>query len=76
MDKKINIISHYQKLFFYTFKRFKKNNYQQMREYFAQILISEVEEHTPILGKKVLDVGGARGEFCKTLYKKKKMRLF
>lgn len=45
----------------------KGDNYKLKREYFAQLIISEVEEFTPLREKKVLDVGGARGEFCRTL---------
>jgi len=63
----MNLFSHYRKLFFYSFNRFKDNNYQLLREYLAQILISEVEEFMPLWNKSVLDVGGARGEFCKIL---------
>ncbi len=43
-----------------------------MREYFAQILIMEVEEFMPIWNKKVLDIGGARGEFCKIISEERK----
>jgi len=42
-----------------------------MREYFAQILISEIERFMSLENKKVLDVGGANGEFCKILNKKR-----
>jgi SAM-dependent methyltransferase len=42
-----------------------------MREYFARILISEVEEFTILNNKKVLDVGGSRGEFCQVLNKER-----
>ena len=71
-NHKINLLNHYQKLWFFTFNRFKANNYQLMREYFAQILIMEVEEFMPLYNKKVLDVGGARGEFCKVISDKRR----
>lgn len=63
----MNLIKHYQKLWFFNFNRLIGGNYQSMREYFAQILISEIEEFVPLQGKKVLDVGGARGEFCRSM---------
>jgi SAM-dependent methyltransferase len=69
---KINLFDHYRKLLFYTFNRFKGNNYSLMSEYFAQILITEIEEFMPLENKKVLDVGGAKGEFCKVIATKRK----
>jgi len=69
---KINLFDHYKKLLFYSFNRFKGNNYSLMREYLAKILIMEVEEFMPLWNKKVLDVGGAKGEFCKILYELRK----
>jgi ubiquinone/menaquinone biosynthesis C-methylase UbiE len=65
-------MKHYRTLLFYAFNRFKGNNYRRMREYLADVLISEVEEFMPLWKKKVLDVGGARGEFCRILNKKRK----
>lgn len=38
-----------------------------MREYFANILISDIEEYRSLKNKLVLDVGGAKGEFCRVL---------
>jgi len=64
---KINIFSHYRKLIFFNFFRFKGNNYNIMSEYFAKILIQEIEEYMPLINKKVLDIGGAKGFFCKVL---------
>lgn len=69
--KKIALIKHYQKLWFFTFNRFKAENYQQMREYFAKIVIAEIEEFQSLKHKKILDVGGGRGEFCQILAKKR-----
>ncbi len=73
MDEfKINFFEHIQKLFFFLFNRAKNNNYQLMREYFAQILIMDIEQFISLRNKKILDVGGARGEFCKVLSEKRK----
>jgi SAM-dependent methyltransferase len=69
---KINLFSHYRTLLFYTFNRFKDDNAQLMSEYFAQILIMEIEEFVPLWNKKVLDVGGGRGVFCKVISEKRK----
>lgn len=71
-SKNVNLLNHYQKLLFFAFSRFKGNNYQLMREYFTQILIMEIEEFMPLWNKKVLDVGGARGEFCKVISEQRK----
>lgn len=65
--KGISIIEHYKKLWFFNFNRLKGDNYGAMREYFARVVIREVEEFMPLEGRKVLDVGGARGEFCRVL---------
>lgn len=35
-----------------------------MREYFAEVLIDDLEGFTALRGKRVLDVGGANGEYC------------
>ena len=70
--QKLNLLKHYNKLFFFTLKRFKGNNYKLMGDYFAQILIGEVEEFMSLRNKKILDVGGANGEFCKILSEKRK----
>lgn len=72
----MNLLNHYRKLWFFNFHRLKNNNYRVMREYFANILIAEVEEFTGLEGKKVLDVGGARGEFCKVINEKRGCRAF
>jgi len=45
-----------------------------MREYFADILIAEVEEFIDLRDKRVLDVGGSRGEFCKVISEKRACR--
>ena len=69
---KINLFDHYRRLLFFSVNRLKGSNYQLMREYFAQILIMEIDEFMPLWNKKVLDVGGARGEFCKIVSDKRK----
>jgi len=66
-DRKINLFNHYRKLLFFVSNR----NAKLMREYFAQILLTEVEEFMPLGKKKILDVGGARGEYCKVLNAKR-----
>lgn len=68
----VKLLKHYKKLFFYNFNRFKGYNYQAMREYLAQVLIDDIEEFLPLRNKKVLDVGGAMGEFCKVINEKRK----
>jgi len=68
----LNIADHYSKLWRFNFNRLKGDNYRLMREYFAQVFISDIEEFMPLYGKKVLDVGGARGEFCRVLNRERK----
>ncbi len=72
MPEKINLFKHYRKLVFFLFNRYKGDNYKIMREYFAHILISDVEEFIALNNKKILDVGGASGEFCRILAKKRR----
>lgn len=62
-----SLTDHFHKLWFFAFNRLKNDNYRLMREYFARIAIAEIEEFLPLWGKQVLDVGGARGEYCKVL---------
>ena len=72
MEKnKIKLYDHYRKVLYFAFNRFKNNNYGLMREYFANILINELEEFMPLKNKKILDVGGGRGEFCRIIYEKR-----
>ena len=66
-----SLIQHYKKLWFFNFNRLKSNNYKDMREYLADVFISDIEKFIPLEGKKVLDVGGARGELCKVLSEKR-----
>lgn len=67
-----SFFQHYRKLWFFNFHRFESGNYQAMGEYFAHVMIGEIEPYVRMEGKKALDVGGARGEFCKELHKQKK----
>lgn len=66
----MKILSHYGKLF--RFARRGDQGFYQAREYLAEILIEELEEFVDLKGKKVLDVGGERGEFAKILAEKRK----
>ncbi len=51
----------------FALHRHKGENYRIMREYFAGILIEEIERRKSMQGALVLDVGGADGSFCKVL---------
>ena len=64
----ISLLDHFRKLWFFNFNRFENDNYRLMREYFARITIAEIEEFLPLWSKQVLDVGGARGEYCKVFH--------
>lgn len=61
------MIRHYLKLLYFTFNRFKGDNYRTMREYFCSLFICEIEKHISLEGSTILDVGGACGEFCRVL---------
>ena len=61
------LLGHYRKLVFFNFHRHEADNYQQMREYFARIVLGEPEAYLPLDGMKLLDVGGAFGEFCRSI---------
>lgn len=63
-------LQHYRRLWFFARHRTTGNNYATMRKYFADILVEELEQWTSVRGKRVLDVGGANGEFCEVLEKK------
>jgi len=66
-----SLLDHYKMLWFFQFHRFEGDNYRKMRDYFAEVLIREFEEFVDIKGRRVLDVGGANGEFCKILQDKR-----
>jgi len=63
-EQNFDLINHYKKLWFYNWHRHEGDNMSEMRTYFTNILIGELEEYLPLHGKHVLDVGGAYGEFC------------
>ena len=65
----MNIFKHYQQLIKFCFQG--NRGYVASRSYLAEVLISELEEFVDLRGKKVLDVGGERGEFCQALAQKK-----
>ena len=69
---KVNIINHYKNLIFFNFNRFKNDNYSKMREYLADIFLNDIEKFIKLKNKKLLDVGGANGEFCKFLFKERR----
>lgn len=62
-----SLLQHYRRLWFYARHRTKGENYAEMRKYFCGILVEELAPWTPVRGKKILDVGGANGEFCEVL---------
>jgi SAM-dependent methyltransferase len=63
-SRRKGILQHYGRLWFFLRRRYEDDNYRLMREYFAGILIDEIEEFLSLRGAAVLDVGGGRGEFC------------
>lgn len=65
----MNIIRHYLTLIKFASRGNK--GFYEAREYLAEILIEELEEFIDLRGKKVLDIGGERGEFCKILSEKR-----
>lgn len=66
-----SILNHFGKLWFFNFHRYEDDNYRRMREYFAEVLIDDVEEFMLLQDKRVLDVGGANGEYCMILNQKR-----
>ena len=67
------MIEHYKKLWYFYRHRL-KGEYSNMRAYFADVVIGEIEQVVSLYNKKVLDVGGARGEFCRVLAAKRYCR--
>lgn len=65
--KDFNIFRHYRNLWFFNFHLYEGNNYQLMDEYFARLMIEEIEQYTPMWDKRIIDVGGATGDYCKIL---------
>ena len=72
----MNLLEHYKKLWFFNFNRLKGHNYRLLREYYARIFIEEVEEFMSLSGSDILDVGGARGEFCNVIENERQCRAF
>ena len=68
---RLSLPEHYRQLLFFALNRFRGDNYRRMGEYFAEILINEIEEFMPLRGKRVLDVGGATGVFCRVINEKR-----
>lgn len=68
------LVRHYRTLAYYAVNRFKGDNYAKMRRYFAEIFLAEVEQFVRLDGKLLLDVGGARGEFCAVLEERRDLR--
>lgn len=66
----MNLFKHYYKLL--SFACYGNKGFYAAREYMGEVLIEELEEFIDLKNKKVLDIGGERGEFCKVLYEKKK----
>ena len=65
----MNLFYHYHKLLKYALRG--NRGFYEAREYLAEVLIEELEEFIDLKGKKVLDIGGERGEFCKILAEKR-----
>lgn len=65
----MNILRHY--LGLTKFALSGNKGFYNARYYLANILIEELEGFVDLKGKKVLDVGGERGEFCQMLAKKR-----
>lgn len=66
-----SILNHLAKLWYFNFHRYEDDNYRRMREYFAEVLIDDVEKFVLLKDKRVLDVGGANGEYCLILNQKR-----
>ncbi len=64
----MNIIKHYIILIKYALRG--NRGFYESREYLADDLILELKKFIDLKGKKVLDIGGERGEFCKILAQK------
>ena len=65
----MNIIRHYFKLSKFALRG--NDGFYAAREYMGEVLIGELEEFINLKNKKVLDIGGERGEFCKILSEKR-----
>ncbi len=65
----MNIVRHYLTLIKFALRG--NRGFYEAREYLAELLIDELEEFVDLENKKVLDIGGERGEFCKILTQKR-----
>lgn len=63
----MNLLKHYATLIYYTFYRFKPGQYARMQRYFADVTYKELSMYQDLRGKRILDVGGGSGEFCRVL---------
>lgn len=61
----MNILKHYSNLLKYASRG--NEGYYESRDYLAEVLIEELEEFIDLKRKKVLDIGGEKGDFCKVL---------
>lgn len=61
----MNILRHYYNLFCFSLRGNK--GYYAAREYLGRCLIEELDCYIDLKGKKVLDIGGEFGDFCKVL---------
>ncbi len=63
----MNILSHYRQLVYFTFNRFRAGEYARMQEYFARVFLEDIRPYASLEGKRVLDVGGGHGVYCRVL---------
>lgn len=70
----LDLIRHYRNLVWFNFNRFKGGNYAIMRSYFAEVFVHDIEKFVPLRGKRLIDVGGGNGEFCRVLAEKRNCR--
>ena len=68
----MKIFKHYLTLLKFALRGNK--GFYEAREYLANILIEELEEFINLHGKKILDIGGEHGEFCKILSEERNCR--
>jgi ubiquinone/menaquinone biosynthesis C-methylase UbiE len=63
----MRLLSHYRMLLHFTFNRFKEGEYAKMQDYFARVFLHDIRPWASLEGKRMLDVGGGHGVFCRTL---------
>lgn len=68
----MNLLRHYLTIFKFALNG--NAGFYASREYMGEVLIEELEEFIDLKNKKVLDIGGERGEFCKILKEKRNCR--